>query len=134
MEGTPTPDNSFQIFMIAINAAGAIILGLVAFVAHGFQKQYKEDKDANNHRLNAHALKIDATKQDLSDVKNLYTELKGEVANNNRRDEDRMELIKTYIKSTNEGLGRIERKQDIDGQEMRTIDKRLTDYIISSKK
>lgn len=126
---TPT----FQILIMIVNSAGVLILALIGIIARGFMRQYNEDKVTATNRLNAHSFKIDATSKEVSDIRLLYIELRGEISKNDQRDEARMELIKSYVKNTNDGLGRIEHQQTEDAKEIKTIDRRLTDYIIKSK-
>lgn len=123
----------FKVLIVCGQILWVILMALIGFIVRNFLSKYKEEREAIIDRLNSHSNKIDNQIENSFELHNKYTELAGELKANALRDESRMELLKEYMKNTKDGIEEIKRRQERENQDIHNIDKRLTDYIISTK-
>lgn len=105
------------------NIVAWIITGLLAIVTFFSQLGIKYV----NETLKQHAADIHNNKMELAELKNL-------IALNTESDKYRMETLKKSFDNIQEGIRDIKQSQSNQQGEMKTLDKRLTDFIIDTHK
>ncbi len=109
----------FQILVILFSGIVTIVSILIGFAVRSFLVQYKEDKQHATQRANKHSTRLD-------DHESRLIKAEAAVAANYKADEARMEFMKLTYSHIEKGIDEIKKEQ-------KTIDTRLTDYIINGK-
>lgn len=124
----------FQVIVLVFSLCMTIIGATVGFMVRSFISRYKEDRhnssielhamrEAITTRLNAHSSKLD-------DHERRITQNTEHINSNTRADEARMEFVKMTYLHIEQGIADIKKQQDSQQNDLKFMDRRLTDYMI----
>lgn len=126
----------FQILVLVFSLCITIIGAVVGFMVRSFISRYKEDrvqsstelgamKEVITARLNAHSTKLD-------DHERRITQNTEHINSNTKADEARMEFVKMTYLHIEQGISDIKKQQDTQQNDLKLMDRRLTDYMIKN--
>ncbi len=117
----------FQIILLLFTGTISITGILLGFAVKAFLVAYKDDKANNINRMNHHSQRLDDHERRISASEQ-------QLIANKEADAARMDYLKQSFSHIADDLKEIKTSQLKENEELRTLDRRLTDYIIGSAK
>lgn len=117
----------FQVVLLCFTGILTLTGVILGFAIKAFLHSYRDDKNTATTRLNAHSTKLD-------DHSNRLGAVEQQLLANKDADIARMELVKHQYQHIDRALNEIKQQKEGLNQDLKELNTRLTDYIISAKK